>query len=93
VNERCKRICEKWERIGKMNKRRRKDLDEDERIIEKIEIMNMEFDKSDEKLKKWMDGKREEIVEMLIVKKMEEIKGMIDENRKLKEKMGEEDKE
>lgn len=76
-----------------MNKRRRKDLDEDERIIEKIEIMNMEFDKSDEKLKKWMDGKREEIVEMLIVKKMEEIKGMIDENRKLKEKMGEEDKE
>lgn len=45
VNARCQRICDQWDRLGTLTQRRRQALDEAERILEKIDILHLEFAK------------------------------------------------
>jgi len=45
VNARCQRICDQWDRLGNLTQRRRQALDEAERILEKIDILHLEFAK------------------------------------------------
>lgn len=45
VNARCQRICEQWDRLGTLTQRRRQALDEAERILEKIDVLHLEFAK------------------------------------------------
>lgn len=45
VNTRCQRICDQWDRLGGLTQRRRQALDEAERILEKIDILHLEFAK------------------------------------------------
>lgn len=45
VNARCQRICDQWDRLGTLTQRRRQALDEAERILEKIDVLHLEFAK------------------------------------------------
>lgn len=45
VNARCQRICDQWDRLGNLTQRRCQALDEAERILEKIDILHLEFAK------------------------------------------------
>lgn len=45
VNIRCQRICDQWDRLGSLTQKRRTDLDDAEKILEKIDILHLEFAK------------------------------------------------
>lgn len=78
VNARCQRICDQWDRLGALTQRRRQALDEAERILEKIDILHLEFAKRAAPFNNWLDGTREDLVDIFIVHTVEEIQGLID---------------
>lgn len=45
VNARCQRICDQWDRLGMLTQRRRQNLEEAERLMERIDSMHLEFAK------------------------------------------------
>lgn len=93
VNARCQRICDQWDRLGSLTQHRRQALDEAERILEKIDILHLEFAKRAAPFNNWLDGTREDLVDMFIVHTMEEIQGLIDAHNQFKATLGEADKE
>lgn len=116
VNARCQRICDQWDRLGSLTQHRRQALDEAERILEKIDILHLEFAKRAavslinflflllkkiilmknfilQPFNNWLDGTREDLVDMFIVHTMEEIQGLIDAHNQFKATLGEADKE
>lgn len=93
VNTRCQRICDQWDRLGSLTQRRRTALDEAERILEKIDILHLEFAKRAAPFNNWLDGTREDLVDMFIVHTMEEIQGLIQAHDQFKATLGEADKE
>ncbi|XP_077287916.1 alpha actinin isoform X2 [Arctopsyche grandis] len=93
VNMRCQRICEQWDRLGALTQRRRAALDEAERILEKIDILHLEFAKRAAPFNNWLDGTREDLVDMFIVHTMEEITTLMDAHSRFKATLGEADKE
>lgn len=93
VNTRCQRICDQWDRLGALTQRRRTALDEAERILEKIDILHLEFAKRAAPFNNWLDGTREDLVDMFIVHTMEEIQGLIQAHDQFKATLGEADKE
>lgn len=93
VNARCQRICDQWDRLGSLTQRRRGALDEAEKILEKIDILHLEFAKRAAPFNNWLDGTREDLVDMFIVHTMEEIQGLIDAHGQFKATLGEADKE
>lgn len=120
VNARCQRICDQWDRLGTLTQRRRQALDEAEKILEKIDVLHLEFAKraavstfvdyiahsllyvmsviSDvwhdfQPFNNWLDGTREDLVDMFIVHTMEEIQGLMDAHAAFKATLGEADKE
>lgn len=93
VNARCQRICDQWDRLGALTQRRRQALDDAERILEKIDILHLEFAKRAAPFNNWLDGTREDLVDMFIVHTMEEIQGLIQAHDQFKATLGEADKE
>jgi actinin alpha len=93
VNGRCQRICDQWDRLGALTQRRRQALDEAERVLEKIDILHLEFAKRAAPFNNWLDGAREDLVDMFIVHTMEEIQGLMTAHEQFKATLGEADKE
>ncbi|XP_063696154.1 alpha-actinin, sarcomeric isoform X1 [Culicoides brevitarsis] len=93
VNSRCQRICDQWDRLGALTQRRRQALDEAERVLEKIDILHLEFAKRAAPFNNWLDGAREDLVDMFIVHTMEEIQGLMTAHEQFKATLGEADKE
>lgn len=93
VNARCQRICDQWDRLGALTQRRRQALDDAERIMEKIDILHLEFAKRAAPFNNWLDGTREDLVDIFIVHTVEEIQGLIDAHSHFKATLGEADKE
>ncbi|GFS72139.1 alpha-actinin [Trichonephila clavipes] len=93
VNARCQRICDQWDRLGTLTQKRRSALEEAERVLEKIDTLHLEFAKRAAPFNNWLDGAREDLVDMFIVHTMEEIQGLIDAHEQFKQTLGEADKE
>ncbi|XKL66158.1 hypothetical protein PGB90_009578 [Kerria lacca] len=93
VNTRCQRICDQWDRLGSLTGRRKQALNDAEKILEKIDILHLEFAKRAAPFNNWLDGTREDLVDMFIVHTMEEIQGLIDAHNQFKATLGEADKE
>ncbi|XP_050525865.1 alpha-actinin, sarcomeric isoform X1 [Daktulosphaira vitifoliae] len=93
VNIRCQRICDQWDRLGSLTQKRRSDLDDAEKILEKIDILHLEFAKRAAPFNNWLDGTREDLVDMFIVHTVEEIQGLIDAHGQFKATLSDADKE
>jgi len=93
VNSRCQLICDQWDRLGSLTQARRLALDEAERVLEKIDTLHLEFAKRAAPFNNWLDGAREDLVDMFIVHTMEEIQGLLDAHEQFKATLGEADKE
>lgn len=93
VNARCQRICDQWDRLGTLTQKRRNALEEAERVLEKIDQLHLEFAKRAAPFNNWLDGAREDLVDMFIVHTMDEIQGLIDAHEQFKQTLGEADKE
>ncbi|XP_063828658.1 alpha-actinin, sarcomeric isoform X2 [Ostrinia nubilalis] len=93
VNARCQRICGQWDRLGALTQRRRLALDDAERVLEQIDLLHLEFAKRAAPFNNWLDGTREDLVDMFIVHTIEEISGLMDAHARFKATLGEADKE
>ncbi|XP_032517956.1 alpha-actinin, sarcomeric isoform X1 [Danaus plexippus] len=93
VNARCQRICSQWDRLGALTQRRRAALDDAERLLEQIDLLHLEFAKRAAPFNNWLDGTREDLVDMFIVHTIEEISGLMDAHARFKATLGEADKE
>lgn len=93
VNARCQRICAQWDRLGALTQRRRAALDDAERTLEQIDLLHLEFAKRAAPFNNWLDGTREDLVDMFIVHTIEEITGLMDAHARFKATLGEADKE
>jgi len=93
VNARCQRICDQWDLLGTLTQQRKNALEEAERILERIDQLHLEFAKRAAPFNNWMDGAKEDLVDMFIVHTTEEIQGLIDAHEQFKGTLGEADKE
>lgn len=93
VNARCQRICDQWDRFGTLTQKRRTGLEEAEQVLEKIDQLHLEFAKRAAPFNNWMDGAREDLVDMFIVHSVEEIQGLLEAHEQFKQTLGEADRE
>ena len=93
VNERCQRICDQWDKLGMLTQKRHIALEEAEAVLEKIDTLHLEFAKRAAPFNNWLDGAREDLVDMFIVHTIEEIQGLIEAHERFKQTLGEADKE
>merc|ERR1712168_1460472 len=93
VNQRCQVICDQWDLLGTLTQGRRTALEEAEHVLEKIDQLHLEFAKRAAPFNNWMDGAKEDLVDMFIVHTCEEIQGLIDAHEQFKMTLPEADKE
>ncbi|QQP58443.1 Alphaactinin_ sarcomericlike [Caligus rogercresseyi] len=93
VNSRCEKICSQWDRLGSLTQQRRQGMEEAEKVLERVDSMHLEFAKRAAPFNNWLDGTREDLVDMFIVHTLDEIQGLIDAHGQFKATLGEADKE
>lgn len=93
VNSRCQRICDQWDRLGMLSQKRRQNLEESERLMEKIDQLHLDFAKRAAPFNNWLDGAREDLQDMFIVHTMEEIQNLTRAHDEFKSTLGEADQE
>ncbi len=93
VNMRCQKICDQWDRLGNLTQQRRTGMDEAEKVLERVDSLHLEFAKRAAPFNNWLDGTREDLVDMFIVHTLDEIQGLIDAHGQFKATLGEADKE
>merc|ERR1711970_526258 len=93
VNARCAKICEQWDRLGTLTQQRRVGMDEAEKVLERVDSLHLEFAKRAAPFNNWLDGTREDLVDMFIVHTLEEIQGLIEAHNQFKNTLGAADKE
>ncbi|XP_022253656.1 alpha-actinin-like, partial [Limulus polyphemus] len=93
INTRCQNICEQWDKLGTLMQKRCYALEEAETVLEKIDQLHLEFAKRAAPFNNWLDGAREDLVDMFIVHTMDEIQGLIDAHEQFKQTLGDADRE
>lgn len=93
VNSRCQLICDQWDRLGVLTQRRRQNLEEAERLMERIDQLHLDFAKRAAPFNNWMDGAREDLQDMFIVHTMEEIQSLLTAHDQFKATLPEADNE
>lgn len=93
VNSRCQRICDQWDLLGTLSQQRRNALEEAEQILEKIDHLHQEFARRAAPFNNWLDGAKEDLVDMFIVHTVEEIQRLNDSHDSFKLTLTEADKE
>lgn len=93
VNTRCQQICDNWDILGTLTQKRRQELEQAERVLERIDQLHLEFAKRAAPFNNWMDGAKEDLMDMFIVHTTEEIRDLICAHETFKETLGEADKE
>ncbi|XP_072171139.1 alpha-actinin, sarcomeric-like isoform X2 [Diadema setosum] len=93
INQRCQIICEQWDRLGSLTMKRREALDTIVKILEVIDGMHMEFAQRGAPFNNWMDGAREDLMDMFIVHTVEEIRDLLDAHEAFKQTLPQAEKE
>lgn len=87
------RICDQWDRLGVLAQTRRTQLEEAERLAERIDQLHLDFAKRAAPFNNWLDGAREDLADMVIVHEMSEIHSLIAAHDKFKATLGDADRE
>ncbi|CAD5121858.1 DgyrCDS10324 [Dimorphilus gyrociliatus] len=93
VNTRCQRICSQWDVLGELTTQRRHNINDLEKVLEDIDQYHLEFAKRAAPFNNWMDGAKEDLVDMFIVHTVDEVKGLMEAHEQFKQTLGEADKE
>ncbi|XP_056020706.1 alpha-actinin-like isoform X3 [Ostrea edulis] len=93
VNTRCQSICDQWDRLGTLTAQRRQGLDEAEKILEKIDTLHLDFAKRAAPFNNWLDGAKEDLLDIFIVHTVEEIQQLLEAHETFKQTLPEADKE
>ncbi|XP_072345760.1 LOW QUALITY PROTEIN: alpha-actinin-2-like [Scyliorhinus torazame] len=93
VNSRCQAICDQWDCLGTLTQKRRDALERNEKLLETIDQLYLEFAKRAAPFNNWMDGAMEDLQDMFIVHSIEEIQSLITAHEQFKATLPEADKE
>ncbi|GAU97298.1 hypothetical protein RvY_08619-2 [Ramazzottius varieornatus] len=93
INARCQRICSNWDRIGALTTQRRLGIDEVEKILERVDALHLDFAKRVSPFNNWLDGAREDLVDMFIVHTIEATQALLNDHEQFKATLVEADKE
>jgi len=93
INARCEKTCRHWDLLGSLTSKRRLALEEAERILEHVDSLFLEYAKRAAPFNNWLDGAREDLVDMFIVHSIDEIQGLIHAHEQFKATLPEADKE
>ena len=75
INERCQKICNEWDELGDLTQNRRRLLTDAERIAERIDSLFLDYAKKAAPYLNWLDGAREDLVDMFFIHTLDEICG------------------
>jgi actinin alpha 1/4 len=93
VNQRCEQICKNWDILGSLTSKRRNALNEADRVLEHVDSLFLEYAKRAAPYNNWIDGAREDLVDMFIVHSIDEIQGLINAHEQFKATLPEADRE
>jgi Ca2+-binding EF-hand superfamily protein len=88
VNSRCQAICDQWDVLGTLTNKRRDLLEEAEGILMRIDALHLEFAKRAAPFNNWMDGAKEDLMDMFIVHTTQEVQDLIDAHEQFKSTLG-----
>lgn len=93
VNDRSEAITSHWNVLKQLTEKRKDDLQEAEQLLESIDRLHLEFAKRAAPFNNWMDGAKEDLVDMFIVHSTDEIQSLMVAHEKFKVTLGDADKE
>lgn len=87
VNSRCKSICDGWEHIGQLAVTRRQNLEDAKARREQIDMLRLEFAKRAAPFNNWLEGAKEDLMDMFSVHTIDEIQELLDAHEAFKANM------
>jgi actinin alpha len=75
INQRCQKLCNEWDELGDLTQKRRLTLTEAEKVVERIDSLFLEYAKKAAPYLNWLDGAREDLVDMFFIHTLDEICG------------------
>lgn len=87
VNSRCKDICDGWDRLGDLTGSRGAALNTAISQAEQLDNMWLDYAKKASPFSNWMDGAKEDLLDMFRVHTLEEIQDLKDAQEKFKQNM------
>ena len=73
VNQRCQNICNEWDELGELTQKRRLALTDAEKIVELIDSLFLEYAKKAAPYLNWLDGAREDLIDVFFIHTLDEI--------------------
>ncbi|XP_057315716.1 alpha-actinin-like [Hydractinia symbiolongicarpus] len=87
VNARCQSICNGWDSLGDLTSSRSQNLAAAIEIAERLDNYWLEYAKKASPFNNWMDGAKEDLMDMFSVHSLEEVQDLKDAQEKFKENM------
>lgn len=84
TNQRTQNICDQWELLGKLTLTLKTKLEDNEKVLERIDQLQLEYAKRAAPLNNWMDGAKEDLEDIFIVHSVEEIQALLDAHKLFK---------
>jgi len=93
INSRCSSVCNQWDVLAQLTQQRKDELEAAEKVLERIDQLHLEFAKKAAPFNNWIEGAKEDLVDMFIVHTMAEIQGLISAHDQFKVTLDDADKE
>ncbi|VDM98811.1 unnamed protein product [Thelazia callipaeda] len=93
INARCQNICDQWDRLGSLSQQRRKQLEDAERVAERLDRLYLDFAKRAAPFNNWLDGAREDLADIVIVHEMKEVQELLNAHNHFKSTISDADNE
>ncbi|KAK3749497.1 hypothetical protein QZH41_013472, partial [Actinostola sp. cb2023] len=87
VTSRCQKICDNWNELGELTGNRLQNLQDTEQRLQQLDNLRLEFAKKASPFNNWLEGAREDLMDMFIVHTVEEIQELRDAHETFKANM------
>lgn len=87
VNQRCKLICDGWDMLGDLTHERSNKLSQEIEKAERLDNLWLQYAKKASPFNNWMDGAKEDLMDLFSVHSIEEVQDLKDAQEKFKANM------
>lgn len=87
VNARCKVICDEWQKLGDLASQRAQKLNEAEIRLQHLDGLRLEYAKKAAPFNNWLEGAKEDLMDMFIVHTVDEIEDLLSAQETFKANM------
>jgi len=87
INARCKKVCDGWDNLGDLTTARSEKLAKAIEIAERLDNLWLEYAKKASPFSNWMDGAKEDLMDMFSVHSLEEVQDLKDAQEQFKANM------